>query len=416
MSDRSKRRPAAVTTALALLTLAAMLPVAMVARADAPEGDPLPAASKTTATARRVRVVAAGRAEDLAALGSTLRELLGRIEVTLVLETASLEQAHAPSASRGDFAAVGVDLAPGGAMVVVADGTGREQMRRTLPPSSDRAASIEETAHVVQAAIEALTELREEGDAGPVPPAVAQVPPPVASEVPDAAVPPVMVAAVPTISAAPPPKDPPADLLEQHPPGHPHYGFDVVGALDSTIDGERSGVVIGGEAGMIVRRARDTSWLSPSLWVVADYHAPFRAIHDDVLVDISMVSARFLPTVALAKGDAWLLEGGAGAGFDVVIADPGTTQSTGVQVGPSRTDVDPILTAMVAAHTAIASSADLFIAARLDVDLGTERYQAISNGNTVTVFDPWTFRPELLVGFSLGLLGAPDYPAKKATP
>jgi hypothetical protein len=303
-------------------------------------------------------------------------------------------------------------------MIVVADGGGTEQMRRTLPASTDRAASIEETAHVVQAAIEALTELGERGDAGALPPIVAvapvPVPVPIASAAPDAAATPVAVA--PIVTAAPPSKEPPVDLLEEPPPSPPRYGLDVVGALDTTIDGERSGVVIGGEAGMIVRRARDTSRLWPSLWIVGDYHAPFRAIHDDVLVDITMVSARVLPMVALAKGDAWLVEGGAGAGFDVVLADPGTTQNVAADVLPSRSDVDPVLTAMIAAHTAIASSADLFIAARLDVDLGTERYQAVSNGSTVTVFDPWTFRPELLVGFSIGLLGAPDYPAKKATP
>ncbi len=411
MSDRSNRRAGrptrAVHAALAVLTLVTTIPAAVVARADAPEDDALAAGSKGTApkVARRVRLVAAGRAEDVAALDSTLRELLGRIGVTTVVETASPEQAHAPAASSGDFAAVGVDLASGGAMIVVADGGGAEQMRRTLPASADRAASIEETAHVVQAAIEALTELREASDAGALPPVVAVAPVPVAP-----------VAVVPVVTVAPPSKDPPVDLLKEPPPTPPRYGFDVVGALDMTIDGERSGVVIGGEAGMVVRRARDTSWMSPSLWIVGDYHAPFRAIHDDVLVDVTMVSARILPTVALAKGDSWLVEGGAGAGFDVVLADPGTTQNVAADLLPSRTDVDPILTAMVAAHTAIASSADLFIAARLDVDLGTERYQATSNGSTVTVFDPWTFRPELLVGFSLGLLGAPDYPAKKATP
>ena len=173
---------------------------------------------------------------------------------------------------------------------------------------------------------------------------------------------------------------------------------------------------MGAEAGAVVRRARGAGSFSPSVWIIGDYHAPFRAIRDDVLVDITMVSARILPTVALARGDSWLVEGGVGAGLDVVIAQPGTTQPVSAQLSPTRTDLDPILTAMVAAHTALTASADLFIAARLDVDLGTERYDVMGNGAPVTVFDPWTFRPELLVGFNLGLLGAPDYPARKALP
>ena len=435
MIDRFSRRRLPPRSVLALLTMVLTVPATLMAHAAAPGDDGSPAhananangaakPARTPDAARRVRVVATGRAEDVAALGATLRELLGRLGVSARVETVSADSAHAPTGEPGDFAAVGVDLSgAGGALVVVADGTGQEQMRRTLPASSDRAASIEETAHVVQAAIEALTE-RETTDAEALPPvaqaaadagapASAMVPP-----APDAATP-----VIPTPSRAPTTTPPapvtlktPADLddaASAKPEGHPHFGLDVLGALDTTIDGERSGVIIGGEAGVIVRRARDQSRWWPSLWIVGDYHATFRAIRDDVLVDVTMVSARFLPTLALARGDSWLVEGGLGAGFDVVVAEPGTTQPVATQLAPDRTDVDPILTAMIAAHTAVASSADLFIAARLDVDLGTERYELASHGGPpVTVFDPWTFRPELLVGFSLGVVGAPDYPAR----
>lgn len=417
MIVRANRRGAAKKAVIALLTLTAatMHPAAaLVARADAPDHDDAPAT--TPKVARRVRLVASGRAEDVAALGSTLRELLGRIGVTVVVQTANAETARAPTASPGDFAAVGVDLTAGGAVVVVADESGREQMRRALPPAADRDAAIEEAAHVVQAAVEALTEERQAGDGG-APPEIAATPTPMPSATSDAAAPPVAVAPPPsTAPLVPLPGEPPDVATARTPSSPPRYGMDLIAGLDTTIDGARSGVIVGGEGGVIVRRARAAGWFSPSLWIIGDYHAPFRAIHDDVLVDVTMISARILPTLALARGDSWLIEGGVGAGFDVVVAEPGTTQPVSARLSPDRTDLDPILTAMVAAHTALTSSADLFIAARLDVDLGTERYDVAATNGPLTVFDPWTFRPELLVGFNVGVLGAPDYPARKAMP
>jgi hypothetical protein len=421
---RANRRGAAKNAVIALLTLTAttMFPAAaLLARADTPGHDDTPAAPPKIA--RRVRVVASGRAEDVAALGSTLRELLGRIGVTVVVQTANGESARAPTASPGDFAAVGVDLTAGGAVVVVADESGREQMRRTLPAAADRGAAIEEAAHVVQAAVEALTEEQQAGDGG-APPEVAATPTPMptpgdtsdAAAAPVALVPPPAVPPPVTAPLAPLPGEPPDVATVRTPSSAPRYGLDLIAGLDTTIDGPRSGVVVGGEGGVIVRRARDAGWFAPSLWIIGDYHAPFRAIHDDVLVDITMISARLLPTVALARGDAWSIEGGVGAGFDVIVAEPGTTQPVSARLSPDRTDVDPILTAMVAAHTALTPSADLFIAARLDVDLGTERYDVAATNGPLTVFDPWTFRPELLVGFNVGVLGAPDYPARKAMP
>ncbi|MEO8876653.1 MAG: hypothetical protein ABI461_13765, partial [Polyangiaceae bacterium] len=81
----------------------------------------------------------------------------------------------------------------------------------------------------------------------------------------------------------------------------------------------------------------------------------------------------------------------------------------GTFVQGSRTDVDPIALAMVAVHFAVASSANVFLAASLPVDLAPHRYLDQVGGSTNAVFLPARVRPALAFGFEFTAVGRAPY-------
>jgi hypothetical protein len=359
--------------AVVLFATALHLGASSIARADPP-------AAPETMSRHFVDVVIAGDPEEAGAAERSLRELLRRVGLELRVTTVEKLPSD-PGASAPDAAVrAWIDLrADNGALVEVADARAERTFeRRLVAQEGSRAVLIEDVVHVVQAAAESIA-----SDAPPPPPPKPE-PPPVAVVVPPPAVQPPYVAPDMTpIRAEPTP-----------------WSLAVAGFFTTAPYAHDSGAVLGAGAGLRFDSGRF------ALWGFGAYHARFGDDAPPVALHASVWSVRLVPTFELVDASGFLLEAGAGAGVDIFSLTPGVTSSDVTMLDANRTEASPILTALVAAHVQLGSSARAFLAGTVDWDLDPRRYVVSSTGMSSPLLTPLTVRPGVALGLSFDVVHA----------
>ena len=335
---------------------------------------------------RAVEVVIAGSEEDAQALERSLGELLRRLGLTLrATRVERLDpQASGPLPEAGVVVRVAIDLhSQGGALVVMSDPrTNRSSMRRVVGQDS-QAVLLEEVAHVVQAGTESLL--------------AGESPPPETHE--DAGAP---------VAAPPPPPRPIARIAAHDAEALPpraeagQWNLDGVAVASGESFASGYGIVFGVGAGARFDLGREA--LRPALWLVGEYHLPFGNTGLPVELHASVWSARVLPTLQLIATPRFLLEAGAGCGFDVFALSPGAVVA-GTQQSASRTDVSAILSGLVVGHLSFSPSANVFLAATLDWDLTPREYLVASGPLRTALIAPLGVRPGISAGFAFDVAG-----------
>lgn len=312
----------------------------------------------------RVTLVTAGDAARAGAFTTSLRELLGRLEV-------SIDGTDGPA-----IAAVEADFSDPYVQLTIVDGTGRQVLMRRMPPAATTALQAEAAAHVVHAIVEELL-------ATPAPP------PPPEPEPPEPARPPLVETRV---EPAPAPKA----------PDDRRFGIDLGGFFGGKALG---GPPINAGGGLELAFSYRVGRFRPALHLKGGYDAAFGVESPWLDLRVSNVPFRALLSLDFLRGDAWCVEGGFGAGVDLFVTAP---QSMNLPVNRLRPTIGPapVLSALVAGRVALGGAVDLHLAVAADVDLRPPRF--ITDDREI-VFQPWRVRPSLVLGFSFNVLGPDPY-------
>ncbi len=346
-------------------------------------------------TRRWVDVSLAASDEDARALQGSLHELLSRLEIELDLHVADhIDRAASGSASTANgplpITLVGIDLTTDPVEIYFRDAkTGKLLGRREVPKNAAANLTIETTAHIVQSAVEDITAepVAAPKHENPNPPA----PPPSNPN--------------PPIAIQPPAPPPPDRILE--PKSSVPWGLDVGAFCDGNYVASNVGLVVGGGGAVLFALKRGN--LRPALQISGSYHASFEPSDAYVDDNMKLLSLRLIPNLQLFGGESWSIDAGVGGGIDTFITSPGSATVPGTFVHDGRTYIDPIATATVTAHFAVASSADLFLSFALPADLAPHRYLDEFAGASNTVFLPARVRPAVAFGFEFTALGRSAY-------
>jgi hypothetical protein len=331
----------------------------------------------------RVAVVVSGPVEDAQALGESLRELLHRLGLELELsdvdQFASTEpwQAVPPEV----VVRVWIDVRqPDAALITLSDRrSGRIGLTRLVPRRGSRGLLLEETALVVHAETESLL-----SEPVPAPAATSAVPSPVAPQ--------------PEPSAAP--------AHETVPSGPTPWKIDALTFAEGQALAADSGLVFGAGAGARGHLGRSV-WV-PGLWLLGAYHAPFGQKNLPVQLNVSVWSARLLPTLRTAGQHRFALEFGLGGGVDWFLISPGVTEGVS-QLDANRSDLSPIAETLLALHVAVSQTTRLVLGATLDWDLHPRSYFAEGATRDVLI-RMHQFRPGLTIGVSFDIAQSAEAP------
>lgn len=345
---------------------------------------------------RTVEVVVRGDAREAVPLVDTLRELLGREQLTVVPEAGAVPV----------LARVRVDLLASGRALVEVTGRGeRVLLRREMPMEGTMAR--EAIAHVVQEAVE--VELLE---TQPPPASVDAGAPPAASAAPEApAAPPT--ATPPPPPPAPPPPAPRAPAEERRPSSPSRFVLDVAmfGGVGPVSNGSGPVPRVGAGA--------EIGWASrfrPSLLATFSGAFPYDRGADLVTARASMLSGRLVPSLELGRTDHFAFEVGLGGGIDVISVQPRSEVLPATAVGASTTRVSPVGTAMLTTRIDVVSSVVFFASLAVDVDPVRRSYVIAEGPNEHDdVLSPWNVRPTLLLGFAFTAVGPPTFAQASAT-
>jgi hypothetical protein len=343
---------------------------------------------------RWVEVSVIANDDDARALEGSLHELLSRLEIELDLHvTNQIDRAPngTPSTSSDvpPIALVGVDLTTDPVVIFFHDArTGKLLGRREVAKDASANLTIETTAHIVQSGVEDIT--------------ASAPPPPPKPENPN---PPVNPNPNPPIAIAPP-MAPQPDRLAPKKSSVP-WGLDVGAFADGNYMAAGTGLVVGG--GGAVSFALKRGNFRPALQISGSYHASFDASDSYVEDNMKLVSLRLIPNIQVLGGDSWSVDTGLGGGVDAFITSPGSATVPGTFVHDGGTYLDPIATATVTAHFAVASSADLFLSFALPADLAPRRYVDDVAGTSNTIFLPARLRPAIAFGFEFTAAGKSPY-------
>ena len=369
-----------------LAVLSLVLPSTWTVRGRADEGDGSAPSSSSAATPRRTVVLRVVGARDEDALEDTIRELLARLSVAVVVSRGSSPDTEVPDA----LGRVAIDLSSSAdAVLLVTDGrTGDVRLRRTIPRDASPAILREEIAHAVQSAVEA--ELLSEKDPAaqpPTPPAPAPAPPPV-----------TLPPALPPALATPP-------VVREQPQsasGRSPFGLDLttLGGVGPIASGSGPSARIG--AGLV---GMAHAPLRMSLALTFLYAWPFDAGSSEISSHTSIVSVRAVPSIEIFHTSWIALDLGAGAGVDVMTVDPRSDLLPAANLGSSTTRADAILSGVASAHVAITSGVVFLVAAACDVDLASRQYVLAQGSADSEVLAPWRVRPMILAGFGFTALG-----------
>jgi hypothetical protein len=318
----------------------------------------LTAATGAWAQPARVTLVPYGDEAQVQAFSASLRELLERLEVTLDTGAADAGEEPALAAVEADFTQAGE------CSLTVVDARGRTVMTRKLDAVGSPAMLAEAAAHVVQSVIDDLKH-----------PLVvrAPLPPP------------------PQVEAPPPPPAKPEGRVALE--------------LGAFFSGRELGLPSAGGGASVSINVR-LGPVRPALTLLLDYQAPVEVTTQTVRLSVQSFSPRLLLSLDVLRSDSVRLDAGLGGGADVFFAAAGTTFPSPPRVTPFAS---PVLSAMLRAHIAVASSADLYLALALDADLQPPNFVERDIMMTSSVFAPWRFRPSVLLGFTFDVLGPAPY-------
>jgi hypothetical protein len=318
-------------------------------------------------------------ADDDTALRDSIRELLSRLDLTVVAPGAP----GVKPSSR--IASVQIDLTSRtDALVLVTDAaTGEVRLRRSVPRDTTAAIVREEIAHAVQSAVEAALLAARDRASQPPAPAPPAAPPP----------PPVVVALPPPVAKEQPPAGParPAPLgLE----------LATLAGVGPVADGAGPVSRIGLGASAVSR-----AFLRPSLGLSFLFAVPFDTDTPHLSAHTTIFSIRALPAVGLFRGSWLAVDLGAGAGVDIISVAPHSSDLPSNDVNDQATRVDAIVSSMLSAHAAVAPGVTFLLSAGVDVDLDSRQYVFAQGPTNSDVLAPWQVRPMILIGVGFTALG-----------
>jgi hypothetical protein len=374
---RARLRAAILAGPCAVLLAGSLSSVALGTAHATPEVAPTqPAALRPS-----VAVVFNGPVEDAQALSESLRELLHRLglelELTCVDQFAPTEPW--PAVPQEVVVRVWIDVRqPDAALITLSDRrSGRTGLTRLVPRRGSRGLLLEETALVVHAETESLL-----SEPAPAPTSAAPSP----------------VALPPEASVAP--------ARETAPSGPTPWKVDAMTFAEGQAFAADSGLVFGAGAGARAHLGR-SAWV-PGLWLLGAYHAPFGQKNLPVQLNVSVWSARLLPTLRTAGQHRFALEFGLGGGVDWFLISPGVTEGVS-QLDANRTDLSLIAESLLALHVAVSQTTRLVLGATFDWDLHPRSYFAEGATRDVLI-RTHQFRPGLTLGVSFDIAQSADAP------
>jgi hypothetical protein len=375
-----------------------------------------------------VRVYVAGPPEAVLRTRATMRELLARIQVDVVVEAAPDDTVLAGTAPDGvaraflDFRSLSAPQ-----VALLQSGPDHDVVRRTLPASSSLEVSIEEAAHILYAAVEASR------DASVNPAATGVVnessgaresptnsPPPGDAHGPSGDTESVSnePTQAPARSAASPLKEehhlrPPAQGETDHPAASAEdhaptkatearasaLAFDAAASVFGGVSSFASDAVLPGVGGAVDVCFGRAS-LRPGAMFSFGMFFPSTVSRQGMSGSLRAESLRLL---GLAEWAPWKRLGfafGAGGGVDHVTFDPGASSSMVVSDG-AASRYDPVLQGLVDARFRLSGAFAVFALAAADIDLKPHHYDIDTGGQTPTTFFSLPrVRPTALAGLT----------------
>jgi len=321
---------------------------------------------------------------DVDSLLDTIRELVGRLGLTLtphVAKTAA-DVAPAPSAR----VVVEIDFtAPGEIVLSVRSDAAHAAGRRRIARDGSASVVREEVADAVRSMVEAQLMSGEAPDTGPAPSETAEPPP------------------------APPPPPPTREQAPEAPPPVPQaartFAIDLttfagVGPFAGNVS------VLGRLGGGIVLASR--RGLRPSLALTGEGSLPFESSADAVVAHTTIESARAVAAIEILRSSSWLaIDVGVGFGFDLVSVDSTSNLANANTYAPTKADA--MVGASISANLALTPGVVLTLTALGDVDLASHRY-VVEIGTAPgsaqdQLFAPWAVRPAAVLGFTFTTFG-----------
>lgn len=348
---------------------------------------------------RAVSVAIKGPPEETRVLEDTIRELLARLQLTVIA---------APTGGTSSLlASVEVDMSSSAeAHVVVHGAAGTPVIDRVVTRGSTAAIQREQIAHAVRGAAEAellADEDRVAGRAPPVPspspvPPPAEPPPP--PPPPPVETPPVVVAPVEPAPA----KESPTPVVRSR-----ALALDLATLAGAGLVARDAGPVA--RVGGAVVLASRGGW-RPSIAFGVLYAFPFEAGSDTLASRARVLSFRLMPGIELLRSSRFALDVGGGGGIDILTVEPASKVLPASVLAETTTRGDPILSASITGRFALASDVVLTLTALSDFDLASRRYMFDDRGQRSEVLAPWSARPTLLAGLSFTALGSAPFEPK----
>jgi hypothetical protein len=371
--------------------------------------------------------------DEDAALAPTLRELVGRVHLT-VRTISATDEAFDREVAADALARVSVDARGKGAVgLVIVDGrTGRVALQRSLPRQTSSGVAVEELALVVRWALDALAEGKPVPTAGP---GTTDRPAPSASAQPAAS------SSSDKRTAPPASEQPPATpVTDQRPAQMPNEQRPVPTASDqpaSSSSGDKSttpaaaagerraasplpwsldlamlgsarsfatstGALVGGGGSAVLELGSTAA--RAALWLSALYYIPVRAIRDSVELDATLLSLRLVPSLAVLDSRAFVFDAGLGGGVDVIHVSP-TALGPSVQVTSDMAHFDPVACVMVTGSFRVSPSTAIEVSLQGDVDLAPRRYVVAVGDAHDPALDVLPLRIAGTAGFAFQLAG-----------
>jgi len=319
----------------------------------------------SAAPATVVTLKVTGPDSEARQLEASVRELLGRLGLTLGGEGAVLAEAS-------------VRLGEADCEIAVIDAKGELVASRLLRRRENAQLTLEALAYIIQSTMEALVDL----ERNPIQAADAGVHFPVT--------PPPVVTAPPF---KPPPPEPP-----------PPLAFELGVQVSGRAFGSQQLFVPGAGLVSSLRLEPDSRW-APRLSLLVGYNMPFDGPSPLMSISVQTLSVRLLPGFRILGDEHWSLELQAGPGFDTLFASGTSTKLASTAYTHDRADFSPVLTALLAVHHRLTPATDVFLSLSGDLDLLPHRYVASEPAAQHVLYDAWRVRPAAALGFTFELVG-----------
>lgn len=306
-----------------------------------------------------------GPAEERAAFFASLEELLGRAQVALVADDAA-------AAGAGPvLATVVADWSSAqGCRIEVRDGAGTLKAERRIERDASGVMARETATHVVQSVIDELLEPAADAASRVVAPAVrTEGAPAAASSAPSA------------------------------------VGFSIGAAFSGRLFGGGAPAAWGGGLSLTLNGVVGPVGIGG--FVAASYQAPFEVRREQLSLDVQTLSPRAGLFVDVVRQPRWVLFVAFGAGADVLFSSVRSMQLPQSTLTPARTDAVPVLTGLVGAQVAVASTVRVWLHLGVDGDLWPRRYVIEQGADRNEVLSAWRVRPSLQLGVDFTVFGRP---------